>query len=66
MKSNLNLRNKKRYNERSTAERTNSDLKDNHGGENIRVKGNSKVFCHLMFGVIATMAKQMFNMLLLL
>lgn len=55
---------KKRYNERSTAERTNSDLKDNHGGGNIRVKGHSKVFCHLMFGLIVITAKQMFNMLL--
>jgi hypothetical protein len=55
---------KKRYNERSAAERTNSDLKDNHGGYNIRVKGNNKVFCHLMFGVIVITAKQMFNMLL--
>ncbi|MCX6702703.1 MAG: transposase [Candidatus Wolfebacteria bacterium] len=55
---------KMRYNERTAAERTNSDLKDNHGGKNIRVKGNSKVFCHLMFGVIAITAKQLFNMLL--
>ena len=52
-----------RYRERSTVERGNSDLKDNHGARHIRVKGHEKVFCHLMFGVIAITAKQMFNML---
>jgi hypothetical protein len=52
-----------RYNERSTAERVNSDLKDNHGGSSVRVKGHEKVFAHLMFGVIAITAKQLFNML---
>jgi hypothetical protein len=52
-----------RYNERSTAERVNADLKDNFGGRNIRVKGHEKVFTHLMFGIIAITAKQLFNML---
>jgi len=52
-----------RYRERSTAERVNADLKDNRGGRNIRVKGHEKVFAHLMFGVIAITAKQLFNML---
>jgi hypothetical protein len=52
-----------RYNERSTAERVNADLKDNFGGRNIRVKGHEKVFTHLMFGIIAMTAKQLFNML---
>lgn len=52
-----------RYNERTTVERTNSDLKDNYGGRNVRVKGHLKVFCHLMFGVIVITAKQLFNML---
>lgn len=54
---------KSRYNERSTAERVNSDLKDNYGGRNVRVKGHEKVFAHLMFGIIAVTAKQLFNML---
>ena len=52
-----------RYNERSTAERVNSDLKDNHGGNNVRVKGHEKVFTHLMLGVVVITAKQLFNML---
>ena len=52
-----------RYNERSTVERVNADLKDNFRGRNIRVKGHEKVFTHLMFGIIAMTAKQLFNML---
>lgn len=54
---------KLRYNERTTIERTNSDLKDNCGGRHVRVKGHLKVFCHLMFGVIVITVKQLFNML---
>ena len=52
-----------RYRERSTVERGNSDLKDNYGARHVRVKGHLKVFCHLMFGVIAITVKQLFNML---
>jgi len=52
-----------RYQERSTVERGNSELKDNYGGRNIRVKGHAKVMCHLMFGVVAITIKQLFNML---
>jgi len=37
----------------SMVERGNSDLKDNYGTRHVRVKGLWKVFCHLMFGVIA-------------
>jgi hypothetical protein len=55
---------KKRYNQRSSAERVNSNLKDNYGGNNIRVKGAKKVACHLMFGLIALTATQLFNLLL--
>jgi hypothetical protein len=54
---------KVRYRERSTVERGNSDLKDNYGARHVRVKGHWKVFCHLMFGVIAITVKQLFNML---
>ena len=50
-----------RYRERSTVERGNSDLKDNYGARHVRVKGHWKVFCHLMFGVIAITVKQLFN-----
>ena len=42
-----------RYNERSSAERVNSNLKDNYGGNNVRVRGHAKVMAHLMFGIIA-------------
>jgi hypothetical protein len=52
-----------RYRERSTVERGNSDLKDNYGARHVRVKGQLRVFCHLMFGVIAITVKQLFNML---
>lgn len=52
-----------RYCERSTVERGNSDLKDNYGARHIRVKGHAKVMCHLMFGVLAITAKQLFNMI---
>ncbi len=54
---------KKRYCERSSVERTNSDLKDNHCGTSIRVKGYKKVFSHLMFSLIVITVKQMFSML---
>jgi len=42
-----------RYGERSTAERVNAGLKDNHGGRTVRVKGPEKAMCHLMFGVLS-------------
>ena len=54
----------RRYNERSAAERVNSNLKDNYGGNHIRVKGPKKVACHLMFGLIALTETQLFNFLL--
>lgn len=37
------------------------NLKDNYRVRH--VKGQLKVFCHLMFGVIAVSIKQLFNML---
>jgi len=52
-----------RYNERSTAERVNSNLKDNYGGNNVRVRGDAKVMAHLMFGLIALTANQLFKLL---
>jgi len=48
-----------RYNQRSSAERVNGRLKDEFGGRNIRVRGNGKVFCHLMFGVLALTVDQL-------
>jgi hypothetical protein len=47
----------RRYNNRTTAERFNSDLKDNHGGSMVRVRGNKKVHAHLMLGVLVIFAK---------
>jgi hypothetical protein len=55
---------KARFAERSSAERVNSNLKNNYGGRNIRVKGPEKVMTHLMFGVIAITATQIFRLLL--
>jgi hypothetical protein len=53
-----------RYNERSTAERVNSNLKDNHVPERIRVRGDVKVMAELMFGILALTANQLYNLLL--
>lgn len=52
-----------RYNQRTSAERVNSNLKDNYGGNNVRVKGAEKVMAHLMFGLIALAAEQLFRLL---
>lgn len=48
-----------RYNERSTVERVNGRLKDEFGGRVVRVKGNKKVMCHLMFGIVALTVNQL-------
>lgn len=53
-----------RFRERSTAERVNSNLKDNFGGRFVRVRGHAKVMAHLMFGLLALTATQLFNLLL--
>ena len=55
---------KTRYRERSGAERVNAYLKDNFGGGHVRVKGNAKVFTHLMFGVVAIAASQILKLVL--
>ena len=55
---------KLRFAERSSSERINSNLKDNYGGRNIRVKGAAKVMAHLMFGIIAITAIQLYRLLL--
>jgi hypothetical protein len=52
-----------RYRERSSAERVNSNLKDNYGGRFVRVRGATKVMAHLMFGVLALTATQLFRLL---
>lgn len=52
-----------RFKERSSAERVNANLKDNYGGWFVRVRGPAKVMAHLMFGLIALTASQLFRLL---
>ena len=47
---------KRRFKNRSGAERANSELKLSFGACNVWVKGHAKVSCHLMFGVLALTA----------
>ncbi|MFZ4440973.1 MAG: transposase [Syntrophales bacterium] len=54
---------KVRFRNRTTAERVNSNLKDNYGGRFVRVRGAAKVMTHLMFGLIAITATQLFRLL---
>jgi hypothetical protein len=51
-----------RYNARSSAERTNARLKDEFGACKVRVRGSTKVMCHLMFGVLALAANQLMRL----
>jgi Transposase DDE domain/Transposase domain (DUF772) len=53
-----------RFGQRSAAERVNSQLLDNYGGRFIRVRGAAKVMTHLMFGVIALTAMQLYRLVL--
>jgi len=48
-----------RYNERTTAERGNSRLKEDFGARNVMVRGSAKVTLHLMLGVISLFADQL-------
>jgi hypothetical protein len=52
-----------RYGERSTAERVNAGLKDNHGGRTVRVRGPDKVMCHLMFGILSFTVLQLVRLI---
>ena len=52
-----------RFRERSSAERVNSNLKDNYGGRFVRVRGAAKVMAHLMFGLVALTANQLFRLI---
>ena len=52
-----------RYKIRSQVERTNSLLKDAHGGRQIRVRGAPKVYTHLMFGILVIAAEQIMRLL---
>lgn len=52
-----------RYAQRSSAGRVNPDLKDNHGGSGIRVRGAAKVMTRLMFGLIVITANQLIRLI---
>jgi Transposase DDE domain/Transposase domain (DUF772) len=52
-----------RYRERTTVERVNARLKDEFGGRSVRVRGNAKVMCHLMFGIVALAADQILRLI---
>jgi hypothetical protein len=52
-----------RYRQRSSAERVNSHLHDNHGGRHVRVRGAAKVAAHLSFGLLVIAAEQLLTML---
>jgi len=51
----------RRYDERSNVERVNGRLKDEFGGRMVRVRGHAKVMTHLMFGILALTADQLFR-----
>lgn len=48
----------RRYNERTTAERGNSRMKDQYGFRHLRVRGHAKAHMHIMFGILALFASQ--------
>jgi hypothetical protein len=52
-----------RYNERTTVERVNARLKDEFGARMVRVRGNAKVMCHLMFGILALSVDQILRLI---
>ncbi len=52
-----------RYKTRSGAERTNARIKDEFGGRHITVRGHAKIFCHLMFGLIALSIDQLMRLM---
>jgi hypothetical protein len=60
---NFNYAEDVRYRERTTVERVNGRLKDEFGGRWVRVRGNAKVMCHLMFGILALAADQILRLI---
>jgi hypothetical protein len=53
----------RRYQQRTVCERVNARLKDEFGGRQVRVRGHSKVHLHVMFGILALFADQLFQIL---
>ena len=54
----------RRTRERSTVERVNGRLKDEFGGRHLRVRGPGKVWCHLMFVILALTVEQLMRLML--
>jgi hypothetical protein len=52
-----------RFHERTTVERVNGRLKDEFGAAMVRARGNAKVMCHLMFGIVALTADQILRLI---
>jgi hypothetical protein len=52
-----------RYRECTTVERVNARLKDEFGERSVRARGNSKVMCHVMFGIVALAADQILRLI---
>lgn len=51
----------KRYKERFPKERFNALFKDSYGGRNIRYRGHSKIFSHVMFGMLVLTAASLLS-----
>ena len=47
-----------------TEKRVNGRLKDEFGGRQVRVRGPSKVYCHLLFGILALTVDQLMRLTL--
>lgn len=59
---NLNDAKDRRYNERTNVERAIGRLKDEFGGQCVRVRGHLKVACHLGFGLLALTADSLIRL----
>jgi hypothetical protein len=51
-----------RFRERTAVERAYSRLKEEFGGESVRVRGAAKVMAHLMFGILALTVDQLLRL----
>ena len=52
----------RRLAQRTACERVNSRLKDQFGGNTLRVRGPTKAMCHLMFGILALTVDQLIRL----
>ena len=48
-----------RFRERTAVERVYARLKDEFGGQTVRVRGAAKVMAHVMFGILALTVDQL-------